>query len=471
MNFNPAASHEKATVLVVDDTPENIDVLRGVLKGDYKVKVAINGEQALKLCFSNSPPSLLLLDVMMPDMDGFEVCARLKADPKTEGIPVIFVTALHETCDELRGFDVGGVDFINKPVTPAIVLSRVQTHLKLRAAYTFIRQTFGRYLSEEIVDNLIDSPQGLELGGEKRELSIMMADLRGFTSIGERLPAETVVKMINIFLGRMTDVIQAHQGTIDEFIGDAILAIFGAPVERHDNALRAVRCAIDMQLAMQDVNRDFKLAGYPPVTMGIGINTGPVIVGNIGSQKRSKYGVVGRVVNTTSRIESYTVGGQVLIAQSTKDACGGSLKINGDMQVMPKGITEAMTIYDVGGILDENGLSLPEIAAEPLVELSVPISIQIAPLVGKHSSASFSGCISKLSLSSIEIDSDHICPPLSDLRVVLLNDDQTVISSSLYVKVLAQQSCKAGSYQAHVTSLPPEAELMFTTVLKQNPCL
>jgi len=471
MNSSPSTRHDKATILVVDDTPENIDVLRGLLKAHYKVKVAINGEQALKLCLSDSPPSLLLLDVMMPGMDGFEVCARLKADRRTEGIPVIFVTALHETCDELRGFEVGGVDFINKPVTPALVLSRVQTHLKLRAAYTFIRQTFGRYLSEEIVDNLIDSPHGLELGGEKRNLSIMMADLRGFTSIGERLPAETVVKMINIFLGQMTDIIQKHQGTIDEFIGDAILAIFGAPIERTDNALRAVRCAIDMQLAMQDVNQQFEDAGYPAVAMGIGINTGPVIVGNIGSQKRSKYGVVGRVVNTTSRIESYSVGGQILIAESTKTACGDLLKINGDMQVMPKGMAEAMTIYDVGGLLDDSGLSLPDTLAETLTALETPIAINIMPLAGKHGSDSFTGHISKLSHNSIEIESEQICPPLSDLRIVLFNRDQTLLTSNLYVKVVAQQGSDPSTCLAHITSLPPEAELMFTTVLKQNPCL
>jgi len=470
MNLNSSSSHEKATVLVVDDTPENIDVLRGLLKAHYKVKVAINGEQALKLCFSDSPPSLLLLDVMMPGMDGFEVCARLKADRQTEGIPVIFVTALNEACDELRGFEVGGVDFINKPVTPALVLSRVQTHLKLRAAYTFIRQTFGRYLSEEIVDTLIDSPQGLQLGGEKRTLSIMMADLRGFTSIAERLPAETVVKMINIFLGSMTDVIQQHQGTIDEFIGDAILAIFGAPVEREDNALRAVRCAIDMQLAMQNVNESFTQAGYPTVEMGIGINTGPVIVGNIGSKKRSKYGVVGRVVNTTSRIESYTLGGQILIAQSTKTACNNKLKIISETQVMPKGIAEPMTIYGVGGLLD-GSTALPDRQLQQMNSLATAIAINIMPLTDKHSSESFPGQITKLSQHMIEIESAYRGESLSDIRIILLNNDGSTLSSNLYAKVLSNNRPDKSSFQAHITSLPPEAELMFHSALKQNSCL
>ena len=351
---------EKATVLVVDDTPENIDVMRGVLSPEYKVKIAINGQQALKISLSDNPPDLILLDIMMPGMDGFEVCRRLKAEPRTAGIPVIFVTAMNETCDEVLGFEVGGVDYVNKPVTPAIVLSRVKTQLKLRSAYQFIRQTFGRYLSAEIVDTLIDSPEGLKLGGEKREVTILMADLRDFTSIGEHLAAEQVVDMINIFLESMTEVIQKHLGTIDEFIGDAILAIFGAPVQRPDDALRAVRCAIEMQLAMTGVNSRYRRLGYPAVGMGIGINTGLVIVGNIGSHKRSKYAVVGRHVNIASRIESYTSGGQILVSECTRNECEDLLRVDGEMKVTPKGISQEITIYDVSGVMGENPVSLPE---------------------------------------------------------------------------------------------------------------
>lgn len=127
----------------------------------------------------------------------------------------------------------------------------------------------------------------------------MMTDLRGFTAIGEQLPAEDVVGMININLEVMTGIIFKYQGTIDEFIGDAILVIFGAPVLRDDDALRAVACALDMQLAMHEVNERNKAAGYPEVAMGIGINTGSAVVGNIGSRKRVKYGVVGSSVNLT----------------------------------------------------------------------------------------------------------------------------------------------------------------------------
>ena len=448
-------NNEQATVLVVDDTPENIDVLRGILKGTYKVKVAINGMQALKLCATDTPPDLILLDVMMPGMDGYEVCRKLKEDPRSEGIPVIFVTAKNETRDEILGFEVGGVDYISKPVTPAVVLARVATHLKLRSAYRFIRETFGRYLSEDIVNALIDTPHGLKLGGEKRKVTIMMADLRGFTSIGERLPAETVVEMINIFLATMTDVIQQHQGTIDEFIGDAILVIFGAPLQRADDSLRAIRCAIDMQVAMKEVNRQFRQRGYPEVEMGVGLHTGEVIVGNIGSHKRSKYGVVGRVVNTASRIESYTIGGQILISESTLADCGAELRIDGKMSVMPKGISHEMTLYDIGGIIDhDTAAHLPEKADGVLTEMTPPLPIRIMQLTEKHGTDSVSGVILRAGRRDIHIRADQPCNDFSNIRISLVGISSQNSDASFYAKVTGQLDDQSGpSFQAHATSI------------------
>jgi len=469
VNIDSITSQDRATVLVVDDTPENIDVLRGVLKSHYKVKVAINGEQALKLCRSDQPPDLVLLDVMMPGLDGFEVCRRLKAEPSTEGVPVIFVTAMNDVHDEVQGFEAGGVDYIFKPVTPAIVLSRVRTHLQLRSAYRFIRETFGRYLSDEIVDQLIDSPEGLKLGGEKRNLSIMMADLRGFTSIGERLPAETVVKMINIFLGRMTEVIQQHQGTIDEFIGDAILTIFGAPVHREDYAVRAVRCALEMQLAMQDVNREYLALGYPVVEMGIGIHTGEVIVGNIGSKKRTKYGVVGRVVNTTSRIESYTIGGQILVSDSTRIACQDLLRIDGQMEVMPKGLTEPITIYDVGGLAGEQPIALAECGNDEPMHLETPLDVQLMPLSGKHLGEAFSGQIIGLGRREMEITATQTCGDYSNLKITIMDAAERNLTENIYAKVIRQLESDQPAFLVHTTSLSPAAEQLFTS-LREGAC-
>ena len=174
-------------------------------------------------------------------------------------------------------------------------VQRLASALELRNG--FIRRLFGRYVSDEVVSTLLESPSGLRLGGEKRTVTILMADLRGFSGMAERLPPEQVVSTLNNYLGAMTDIITAHQGTIDEFIGDAILALFGAPIARDDDARRAAACALEMQLAMPAVNERNRGLGLPDLQMGIAVNTGEVVVGNVGSHKRAKYGVVGSPVN------------------------------------------------------------------------------------------------------------------------------------------------------------------------------
>ncbi|MHC4955868.1 MAG: AAA family ATPase, partial [Planctomycetota bacterium] len=193
----------------------------------------------------------------------------------------------------------------------AMVYGQLEEKVRERTAQLetrnrFIRQTFGRYLSEDIVERLLEAPAGLKMGGESREVTIMVADLRGFSTLAGRLAPEQVVRLINNYLGVMTEVIIEYGGTIDEFIGDAILVIFGAHVLRPDDAERSIACSLAMQLAMTQVNELNRQCGLPEVAMGIGLNTGEVVVGNIGSMKRAKYGVVGSNVNLASRIESYT---------------------------------------------------------------------------------------------------------------------------------------------------------------------
>ncbi|MCA9450968.1 MAG: adenylate/guanylate cyclase domain-containing protein, partial [Candidatus Omnitrophica bacterium] len=179
---------------------------------------------------------------------------------------------------------------------------------QLERRNAFITRTFGRYLSDDVVERILDDPRGLSLGGELRTVTVLMNDLRGFTSMCERLRPAEVVALLNRYLECMTAVILEHEGTIDEFIGDAILVIFGAPLARPDDARRAVACALSMMLAMDEFSAWCLERGLPQLEMGIGLNTGDVIVGNIGSERRLKYGIVGATVNLTSRIETYTVG-------------------------------------------------------------------------------------------------------------------------------------------------------------------
>ena len=236
---------------------------------------------------------------------------------------------------------------------------------------------FGRYVTDEVVDHLLNSPDGLRLGGEKRTVTVLMTDLRGFSKMSAQLPAEKVVSLLNHYLGSMTRVIQSHGGTIDEFIGDAILVIFNAPIEQPDHAERALRCAIAMQLEMDVVNEWNHAHQLTAIEMGIGVHTGVVVAGNIGSELRQKYGVVSVPVNLTARIEGYTVGGQILASGTTADLVPGLLT-RGEREVLPKGEDAPVRIVDVLGI---DALRLPD-EQERLVDIT-PLAVHLWVLQGK----------------------------------------------------------------------------------------
>src|SRR5512139_725355 len=244
-------------ILVVDDTPANLQALAGILKEKgYQISVATNGRQALDV-LAHIRPDLILLDVMMPEMDGFETCRRLKEDEQLRNIPVIFLTAKSEVADIVQGFELGAVDYVAKPFNAHELLARVNTHLtidylhrslaaknaELARAHELVRRAFGRYVSEEVAASILQSPGGLELGGEEREVTILMSDLRGFTALAARLAPHEVIEFLNLYLESMVEVISRYEGTIDEIIGDAILVLFGAPVPCEDHAARAVACA------------------------------------------------------------------------------------------------------------------------------------------------------------------------------------------------------------------------------------
>jgi class 3 adenylate cyclase len=232
----------------------------------------------------------------------------------------------------------------------------------------FIRETFGRYVSEDVVAQLLDAPEGLDLGGSKRKVTILMSDVRGFTALAECLEPQEVMTLLNRYLEAMVEVILTYQGTIIEILGDGLLVLFGAPLSRDDDAERAVACALAMQLRLDDTNAPNRQAGLPEVDMGIGIHTGEVVVGNIGSQQRTKYGVVGSAVNLTGRIESYTTGGQILISPTTYTETAAVLTVSHHITVAPKGVAAPLTLYAVSGMRGAHSLSLPT-PTETLVSL------------------------------------------------------------------------------------------------------
>jgi adenylate cyclase len=394
-------------------------------------------------------------------------------------LPVIMATAKDQSEDIVAALQLGANDYITKPLDFPVVLARTQTQLSLKRAMEeierlaaqlelrnrFIRDTFGRYLTDEVVASLLDSPEGSQLGGEKRRVTMLLSDLRGFTSLSGRLAPEQVVAILNRYLGTMVEVIMQYQGTIDEFIGDAIFVIFGAPVWREDDAQRAVACAAAMQLAMTAVNEENRRAGLPDVEMGIGVHTGEVVVGNIGSHKRTKYGVVGSHVNLTSRIQSYTIGGQILLSEATRQEVGPLVRIHKQMEVEAKGITEPITLYELRGIGGAYNLFLPE-RAEALLPLPQEIPLQYTVLEGEHVGRTvYQGSFVTLSVRGGEVCSEHLVESWSNIKMRLTGYNGEVIPGDLYAKVLRHfQESRPGFY-VHFTSIPPEVATFFQRLL------
>jgi adenylate cyclase len=211
----------------------------------------------------------------------------------------------------------------------------------------FIRDMFGRYLSKKVVDNILESPEGHKIGGQRKTVTILISDIRGFTGLSETMDPETMVRFLNRYLEQMSKIILEYDGIIDEIQGDSILAVFGVPEKHETDPVRAVACAVAMQNALDELNDTFIREGYPFLEMGIGINTGSVVVGNIGSEVRMKYAVVGSTVNTAARIETNTVGGQVLIGESTYDLVKETVTCDAPQAFMMKGIRRPLVAYTV----------------------------------------------------------------------------------------------------------------------------
>jgi adenylate cyclase len=335
----------------------------------------------------------------------------------------------------------------------------VDLNQQLERRNQFIREIFGRYTSDDIVGVLLDMPEGLKLGGEKREVTLMMSDLRGFTALTERLEATTVVALLNHYLSVMVEVIHRTGGTIDEIIGDAIFVLFGAPMVMPDAAQRAVHCALEMQKAMRGVNEHNFQMGWPEIEMGIGIHTGEVVVGNIGSAKRSKYAVVGRTVNLTARIESFTVGGQVLVSPTLINAAGGGLILGDEVKVHAKGMREALECRELLGHEDYPELMLKE-EESILTTLSDPLPFNYSVLTDKRKDGQMQRAL-LLSISQrravVEVASQ--LPQRANIMFRLDDSGGVEELPELYAKVIRPVDEVAQRYLIHFTWVSPDIQV------------
>ena len=318
----------------------------------------------------------------------------------------------------------------------------------------FVRDMFGRYLSKKVVDNILESPEGHKIGGRRKTVTILMSDIRGFTSLSETMDPEVMVQLLNRYLGRMSKIILKYDGIIDEIMGDSILAVFGVPEKQETDPARAVACAIAMQNALDDLNGELTHEGHPLLEMGIGINTGSVVVGNIGSEVRMKYAVVGSAVNTAARIESNTVGGQILLGESTYDLIKETVTCDAPQAFMMKGIKRPLVAYAVKRIGPPFNL---ELKLRETPEAGVNMNLPFRCWKVEHKKIGDSAVSGETVMVGENSITASIVPgfdPLTDIKLVFDFCAEAHCFEDIYAKVLSVKE-KDGTYlhQLQITSI------------------
>jgi adenylate cyclase len=355
---------ESYNILAVDDNALNRGVIERMVSRDgHTVTLASGGLEALKK-ISEGSFDLVLLDIMMPDVDGIEVLRGIRKHHSMSAMPVIMVSALDESDRVVELLALGANDYVTKPIDAKVLQARVKTQLSVVSAHRkivamseearqrnkLLQNLFGRYVNEDVVQNLLSSPMAARIGSELEEVTLLFANIRGFSDATERLSPEKVLATLNNFYDEMLDVVDSFSGTIDKLMGDEMLVTFGVPNTQDDDIERALACALSMQMAMDRVNERNQSQRLPELQLSIGVNTGDVMVGNVGSSKHASFSVVGKEVNLAASLEAHAEGGEVLISESTFMGGGLQVWIEGKRELRPKGFAHGIMAYRLTGM-------------------------------------------------------------------------------------------------------------------------
>jgi DNA-binding response OmpR family regulator/HPt (histidine-containing phosphotransfer) domain-containing protein len=308
--ISPDPEPHKTKILVVDDQPyDSLLISRYLMTEGYQVITANSGKDALALLLSEKP-TLVLSDVMMPEMNGFDVCQHIKQNPETALTPVVLITSLDGQHDRIHGLQAGADEFLSKPINREELMARVrsliryqQTRMRLEEErQTYLKNLFKRYVSPNLVDEILQHPEQaaetfLADLQTRQEAAVMFADLRGFTAMSEMLKPKEVVSLLNVFFTMLTEVAYRYDGTVFNMAGDCLLIGFGVPFAQEDDACRALSAAAEMQQEFVALEQEWLKTYQVKVGLGIGINKGDMIVGNVGSPSYMNYTIIGDSVN------------------------------------------------------------------------------------------------------------------------------------------------------------------------------
>jgi len=310
-------------ILVVDDTPANIKLFSDLLSAKgYAVTTAVNGELALA-SIAESPPDLVLLDVMMPGISGYEVCKKIRENPATSLLPVVMATSLDPNQERIKGIEAGADDFLSKPVNQAELFARVRSLLRIKSLQderlTRLKSFFSPALAEAIAAGKGDEV----LKTHRREITVEFFDLRGFTAFTDSAEPEEVMELLRAFHGALGKLVLEQQGTIERFAGDAVMVFFNDPLPVEKPAEHAMRTALAVQEAFVPIGQHWhKRSGFE-LGLGVGIAQGYATLGAIGFEGRMDYAAIGNVTNLAARLCSEAKGGQILADRKTMAALDG----------------------------------------------------------------------------------------------------------------------------------------------------
>jgi adenylate cyclase len=360
-------------ILVVDDVEKNVKLLSDLLtfKG-YAVVTASGGKDALDRVASERP-DLILLDVMMPDMNGYDVCRRLREQPETSVLPVVMVTALDPAQERVKGIEAGADDFLTKPINQGELLARVRSLLRIKALHDQLgevnrtleervhaqvaqlerlgrlKRFFSPHLAEMIVSGGTEDP----LQTHRREITVVFLDLRGFTAFAETAEPEEVMGVLREYHAAMGELILAHEGTLERFTGDGMMIFFNDPVRVENAAERAVQMAVSMRERVADLGRTWRKRGHD-LALGVGIAQGYATIGAIGFEGRWDYGAIGTVTNLSARLCSEARGGQILAAARVASAVEDLAEMEEVGTLALKGLLKPVAAFNILGLKERS---------------------------------------------------------------------------------------------------------------------
>lgn len=343
----------RARILVVDDSPDNLYLIRELLEEHYHVMTAETGEEAMALVVCEPPPDLILLDIVMPRMDGFAVKRNLAAHPTLHAIPVIFLTALGNRDHEQAGLELGAVDFITKPINAPVALTRIRSHLERSTSARRLHaltQQLGRYMAPQVAQSISDGSRHAEIRTQHKMLTVFFSDIKDFTGLTARWQPEDITFLLNSYFSEMSRIAQQFGGTLDKFMGDAMLIFFGDPstLGPREDALQCLRMAQAMQSRMSELQVLWQQLGADKAfQIRIGISSGYCNVGNFGSNVRMDYTIIGPEVNLAARLQEAAAPGGIVISRETQALVAGEFEGQPTGPLLLKGFAEPVDAYVV----------------------------------------------------------------------------------------------------------------------------